>query len=139
LLIEAGKALHPQSGQWVRPGLPFGPKPRLILSFLNTEARRSGSPEIEVEDSLTAFVGRLRLDPGGRTIRTVKDQLARLSAARWPGMGASHGGRRSRRRPCSRAPPPARDTRAAHPHRRASSTSATTSKRQKEGMRYAPA
>lgn len=81
LLIEAGGARHPESGEWVRLGLPFGPKPRLILAYLNTAALRSGSPEIEVEDSLTAFVGRLKLDRGGRTIRTVKDQLARLSVA----------------------------------------------------------
>ena len=81
LLIEAGRARHPETGEWIRLGLPYGPKPRLILAYLNTAALRTGSPEIEVEDSLTAFVGRLRLDPGGRTIRTVKDQLARLSAA----------------------------------------------------------
>ena len=42
-------------------GLPFGPKPRLILAYLNAEALRTGSPEIEVEASLTAFVQRLKL------------------------------------------------------------------------------
>jgi hypothetical protein len=37
---------------------------------------------IELEDSLTAFVKRtLKLDVGGRTIRSVKEQLNRLSAA----------------------------------------------------------
>lgn len=48
---------------------------------LNTEALRTGSPEIEVEDSLTAFVKRMKLDPNGYTIRAVKDQLTRLSAS----------------------------------------------------------
>ena len=43
----------------VELGLPFGPKPRLILAYLNAEALRTGSPVIEVEDSLTAFVRRL--------------------------------------------------------------------------------
>jgi len=62
-------------------GLPFGPKPRLILAHVNAEALRTSSPDIEVEDSLTAFVKRLKLDPGGRNMRTIKDQLARLSAA----------------------------------------------------------
>jgi Plasmid encoded RepA protein len=81
LLIEAGRARHPETGEWLRLGLPFGPKPRLILAYLNTAALRTGCAEIEVEDSLTAFVGRLRLDPNGHTIRTVKDQLARLSAS----------------------------------------------------------
>jgi hypothetical protein len=36
---------------------------------------------IEVEDSLTAFVRSLGLDTGGRTIRTLKDQLGRLAVA----------------------------------------------------------
>ena len=42
---------------------------------------RANSPEIEIENSLTAFVKRLKLDPKGRNMRTIKDQLARLSAA----------------------------------------------------------
>jgi PLD-like domain len=53
-----------------------------VLYHLNAEALRTQSPLIELEDSLTAFVKRtLGLDSGGRTIRTVKDQLTRLSAA----------------------------------------------------------
>jgi hypothetical protein len=39
------------------------------------------SPLIEVEDSLTAFTKRIGLDANGRDLRTIKDQLARLSAA----------------------------------------------------------
>lgn len=81
LKVLAGEAMHPERGELVPVGLPFGPKPRLILSYLNAEALRTGSPEIEVEDSLTAFVKRIGLDPNGHTIRTVKDQLARLSAS----------------------------------------------------------
>jgi hypothetical protein len=81
LMVEAGSALHPETGKFVDLLLPFGPKPRLVLAHLNTEALRSNSPEIEIEESLTAFVKRLKLDPGGRTMRTIKDQLARLSAA----------------------------------------------------------
>jgi hypothetical protein len=81
LKIIAGEAMHPELCRFVPIGLPFGPKPRLILAHLNAEALRQRSPEIEVEASLTAFVRRLRLDPGGRTIGTIKDQLARLSAS----------------------------------------------------------
>lgn len=81
LKIIAGEAMHPELCRFVPIGLPFGPKPRLILAHLNAEALRQRSPEIEVEASLTAFVRRLRLDPGGRTISTIKDQLARLSAS----------------------------------------------------------
>ena len=63
-------------------GLPFGPKPRLVLYHLNAEAMRTQSPVLNLEDSLTAFVKRtLKLDAGGRTIKSVKQQLNRLSAA----------------------------------------------------------
>jgi hypothetical protein len=88
LLIEAGRAVHPETDDWIELGLPYGPKPRLILAYLNREALRRNSPEVEVGDSLTAFVRRIlasdrevRCDPNGREIRLFKDQLARLSAA----------------------------------------------------------
>jgi hypothetical protein len=82
LLLAAGQAFHPDTRRFIDVGLPFGPKPRLVLYHLNAEALRTQSPLIELEDSLTAFVKRtLGLDSGGRTIRTVKDQLTRLSAA----------------------------------------------------------
>lgn len=81
LVIAAGMALHPGRGEMVEIGLPYGPKPRLILAHLNGEALRSRSPVIEVEGSLTAFVRRLRLDPTGRNIGIIKDQLTRLAAS----------------------------------------------------------
>jgi hypothetical protein len=81
LLVEAGRARHPETKEWVKLGLPFGPKPRLILAYLNGVAMRSGSPVVEVEDSLTAFVRRLGIDTNGRNLRLLKGQLARLSAA----------------------------------------------------------
>ena len=44
LKVSAGEALYPESGEWVPLGLPFGPKPRLILTHLNREALLTGSP-----------------------------------------------------------------------------------------------
>lgn len=79
LQIEAGKALH--FGKWIRIGLPWGPKPRLILAHLNAEALKHQSPEIDVGDSLTGFVKRIRGFQHGREIRMFKDQLGRLSAS----------------------------------------------------------
>src|ERR1035437_1991321 len=82
LLIQAGSAYDATQDTWVDVGLPHGPKPRLVLYHLNAEALRTQSPIIELEDSLTAFVKcTLGLDLKGRNIRTVKDQLTRLSAA----------------------------------------------------------
>ena len=82
LRIEAGSVRHPDTNKWVELGLPFGSKPRLVLMHLNAEAIKKQSPLIEVEDSMTAFVKRvLGWEPNGREIRTMKDQLSRLSSA----------------------------------------------------------
>ena len=93
LELQAGRVLDQDMDDFVNVGLPFGPKPRLVLYHLNAEALRTQSPCIELEDSLTAFVRRtLGLDSKGRNIRTVKDQLSRLAAADFR-IGARHGDR----------------------------------------------
>ena len=81
LLIEAGAARHPDTGKWVELPLPHGEKPRLVMLHLNGEALRTGSPIIDVEGSMTAFVRALGIHTNGRNIRTLRDQLARLAAA----------------------------------------------------------
>ena len=90
LLVNAGEAKNPDTGKWVQLGLPFGPKPRLILAHLNAQAVKTGSPVIEMDDSLTAFVRRIqnfhdperkKSGPNGYQIRQFKDHLARLSAS----------------------------------------------------------
>jgi hypothetical protein len=81
LSLEAGRTKDPQ-GQFVPVGLPFGTAARLILCHINTEALRTGSPVIEIEGSMTAFVARLQgFGPNGAQIRKFKDQSIRLSAA----------------------------------------------------------
>jgi Plasmid encoded RepA protein len=81
LLVEAGHAEHPKTHEWIRLGLPWGTKPRLILAHLNAEALQQHSEEIEVEGSLSAFVQRIRGFKNGREIGMFKDQLTRLSVA----------------------------------------------------------
>jgi hypothetical protein len=81
LLINAGEIINPITQEFVDVGLPFGPKPRLILSHLNSQALKTGSSVIEVESSLTSFVKRLGLAAHGRDINAIKDQLSRLSVA----------------------------------------------------------
>ena len=96
LSLDAGKAFDADSDAWVKLGLPYGAKPRLILAHLNTEALRHGSPQVEVEHSLRAFIIRLTEKNGlnGREIRLFKDQLARLAAATIR-LGASADGNRT--------------------------------------------
>src|SRR3954471_17836876 len=50
LRIEAGSAIDPNTGAFRRLGLPYGEKPRLVLIHLSTEAVRTVSPVVEVEE-----------------------------------------------------------------------------------------
>jgi hypothetical protein len=82
LKVLAGDAMHPVHSRLVPVGLPFGPKARMILMHINQQAMQEKTPEIEIEETLSKFVRRtLNLDPKGRNMRMVKEQLARLSAA----------------------------------------------------------
>ncbi|MBV8844010.1 MAG: hypothetical protein JO307_14475 [Bryobacterales bacterium] len=82
LVIEAGQIPDPATRQYAQVALPYGPKPRLILAHLNAEALRQGSPTIEIETSLSAFVKRIQgSNANGREVKLFKDQLRCLSAA----------------------------------------------------------
>lgn len=81
LRISAGDAMNPETGEWEQIGLPWGPKARLVLMHLNSEAIRTRNARVDVGDSLTAFVKRLGLHAHGRDIKTIKDQVGALSAA----------------------------------------------------------
>src|SRR5271155_1248943 len=81
LRIEAGSAIDPTTGQFVRLGLPYGEKPRLVLIHLVSEAVRTGNPVVDVEESMTAFARSLRIETNGHHLRMLKNQLARLASA----------------------------------------------------------
>jgi hypothetical protein len=81
LHIDAGFLFNPRTHTYEPVPLPWGPKPRLILAHLNGEALRAGSPTIEIADSLSAFVRRIRGFDGGREITMFKEQLKRLATA----------------------------------------------------------
>jgi len=46
-------------------GLPYGTYPRLLLSWVTTEAVQTKSPELELGDSLRQFMNRLGMEYGG--------------------------------------------------------------------------
>lgn len=83
LNVEAGRAYNTDQEKFIDVPLPFGPKARLILIHLNSEAIKNRSPLIEVEDSMTAFVRMLQdgRDPTGPEIKKFKNQLSALSVA----------------------------------------------------------
>jgi Plasmid encoded RepA protein len=89
LRVEAGSVLDPKTNEYVTLGLPYGPKARLLLMHLNSEAVRRQSPVIPVEDSMTAFFRRLMgKSMDGREVRRLKYQLSALAAAQFR-MGVS--------------------------------------------------
>jgi hypothetical protein len=84
LLVEAGKAINPRTGHFEQLALPYGPKARLLLMHLNSEAVRRQSPVIPVEDTMTAFFRRLMgRSQDGRQLRMLKAQLSALAAAQF--------------------------------------------------------
>lgn len=65
-------------------GLPYGVIPRLLLAWVTTEAVRTKQRELELGDSLSAFMRELDMVPtGGRwgSVTRLKDQMQRLFAS----------------------------------------------------------
>jgi hypothetical protein len=81
LRIEAGSAIDPRTSSFVELGLPYGEKPRLVLIHLASEAVRSGSAAVDVEDSMTAFARSLGMETNGQQLKALKDQLSRLASS----------------------------------------------------------
>lgn len=79
--VQTIKQKHPLTGEFVNLGLPYGTKARLILAYLNTQAIKSGSPQIDVESSLSAFIEAMGLSKKGKNYNEVKNQLARIAAS----------------------------------------------------------
>jgi hypothetical protein len=63
-------------------GVPYGSHARLILLFLQTEAMRTHSREIELGGSLRQWLGRIGISVGGKTGHLVRDQAERISRCR---------------------------------------------------------
>ena len=81
LAVQSGRAFN-KNGDLEEIGLPYGTKARLILAHINSEAIKTQSRVIDVEDSMSAFIKRIGLSLDGRTIKEVKEQLRRLSTSK---------------------------------------------------------
>jgi len=78
LRLEAGAMVKPD-GSFKQVGLPYGPRARLLLLHMCSEAIKLQSPKIEVADSFTAFARDLGLATSGRNLRTLRDQVDRMA------------------------------------------------------------
>ena len=77
LLVESGRD---RDGELV--GVPYGSIARLILLYLQTEAIRTGNPEVELGRSMKAWMTRMSLSTGGKTYQLVTEQARRISTCR---------------------------------------------------------
>lgn len=77
LLVESGRT---GKGGWI--GVPYGSMARLILLYLQTEAIRTGSPEVELGRSMHAWLSRMDIPTGGKNYKLVSEQARRISACR---------------------------------------------------------
>ena len=84
LTIEPGRKIG-RNGQPFCWGYPYGTIPRLLLTWLATEAVRTQRPELVLGDTLSDFMGALGLAPTGGVrgnITRLRDQMNRLFKAR---------------------------------------------------------
>lgn len=84
VVVTPGKLTDPNGKRITQP-IPWGPKARLIMAHLSTEALRNRSPIIETAASLTSFMRDLGFDRRGGergNIQPFKDQLQALAACR---------------------------------------------------------
>jgi hypothetical protein len=74
MLVESGRD---RAGKPL--GLPYGSYARFILLFLQSEAIRSSSREIELGRSMRVWLGSMGLSIGGMTYKKVNEQARRIS------------------------------------------------------------
>ncbi len=81
LIVEPGRRNLP-GDDTVFVGVPYGSRARLILLYLQSEALRTDSRNIELGKSLNAWLVKLGIPVGGKSFRDVKEQADRLSRCR---------------------------------------------------------
>jgi hypothetical protein len=97
LIVEPG-TVYNAAGAERTIGVPFGPKARLLLLYLQSEAILSGSQTIDMGASMHVWLNRMGLTRGGKTYKMLREQAARLSACRLvfvKGDGITDGKQRS--------------------------------------------
>ena len=89
LAIEPGFLVGP-TGEYVTDetgadrlyGVPFGPRARLILLYLQSEAVKTNSPEVRLGQSMNDWMSRMGVSAGGTSYAAIRAQSERISACR---------------------------------------------------------
>ena len=77
LVVEPGRRALPTCLEWV--GVPYGSRARLILLYLQSEALRTNSRDVELGRSLHAWLVRMGIPISGKAFKDVREQADRLS------------------------------------------------------------
>jgi hypothetical protein len=81
LIVEPGMRFG-SGNEPVPVGVPYGSKARMILFFLQSEALRTGSPQVLLGHSMREWLKRMNLPWGGKNIALVRDQAERIARCR---------------------------------------------------------
>ena len=81
LIVQPGLKAVP-GGPPKAIGVPYGSRARLILLFLQSEALRTNSRQIELGRTFHAWLRRLEIPVGGKSMKDVRDQAERISRCR---------------------------------------------------------
>jgi hypothetical protein len=91
LILTAGAIHHPDNpGELLELGLPFGPKPRLFLAFVNSLSVKRQNPVVPIGNSMTGMLKELGFPPTGGikgTIYSFKNQVMRLASCNFTVVG----------------------------------------------------
>jgi len=78
LIVEPGHMLS--GGEPKLYGVPYGARARMVLLYLQTQAVRTGSREVELGRSMRAWLERMGVSVGGETAKAFREQATRISA-----------------------------------------------------------
>jgi hypothetical protein len=78
LIVQPGMRSD-ANGKLRAVGVPYGSRARLILIYLQSQALRNNSREVELGRSLHAWMSRLGIPIGGKSLAAVRDQAERIS------------------------------------------------------------
>jgi hypothetical protein len=91
LILSAGAIHDPHDpNTLLELGLPYGPKPRIFLCYLNSIAIKRKSPVVPVPRTMTGMIKALGYEPTGGekgNIGTFKDQMMRLASCYFTVVG----------------------------------------------------
>jgi hypothetical protein len=81
LVVEPG--MRPGRGDTpVHIGVPYGSRARLIMLYLQSEALKTNSREVELGRSLRSWLTKMGISIGGKSVEAVRDQAERISRCR---------------------------------------------------------